>query len=265
MKQTVAILVLGAALLAFTGRTYAEEKPAAVSKSEIEQIVREYILRHPEVLVESVQAHQRRERMAAQQKSREAIAARRSELLEDAVSPVAGKADAPVTIVQFFDYRCAYCRRVAPTLAKLLEEQQNVRMIFRELPILGPESHMAASAALAAHRQGAYLNFHRELMRLNSPATPAVLEETAAKLGLNIARWKTDMNSPEIRTMLAQNQQLAAALGVKSTPSFVVGDELVSGALDRAGFQALIARAAGSTAGAPPAASASRNFSLAPR
>lgn len=209
---------------------------------ETERIVHEYILRHPEVLIDSVRAYQERERTAAERRSREAVVAKRRELFEEATSPVAGQADASVRIVQFFDYNCGYCRRVSPTLEKLLAEQGNPQVIFKELPILGPDSHLAARAALPARRQGAYLKFHRALMDRTSPATPAAIEGTSRKLGLDIARLRADMDSAEIQAILAENQRLASAIGVQSTPSFVIWNELVSGAMDLAGFQALIAK-----------------------
>jgi protein-disulfide isomerase len=268
MKLIAAIV----ALVLSTGWLYGEDRPAVVSKGEIEQIVREYILRHPEVLMESVRAYQERERIAAQQRSREAVVAKRRELFEDTASPATGKADAGIRIVQFFDYNCGYCRRVSPTIAKLLEERPDVQVIFKELPILGPESHLAARGALAARKQGGYLEFHRALMDLKSPANAAAIQETAGKLRLDISRLKADMESPEVQAILAENQRLAGAIAVRSTPSFVIGSELVSGAMDLPGFQALIAKAleqAGAAAApkaeAPLAANAGQSSSRASR
>ena len=114
--------------------------------------------------------------------------------------------------MQFFDYKCGYCRRVSPTLSTLLEKHKNVRMIYKELPILGPDSHMASRAALAAGRQGAYLAFHRELMGLTGPVSPEAIEDTGKKLGLDVARLRVDMSSREVEAMLTQNQRLAAQL-----------------------------------------------------
>jgi hypothetical protein len=115
-------------------------------------------------------------------------------------------------------------------------------MIYKELPILGPDSHMASRAALAARKQGAYLAFHRELMSLNGPLTPAAIEDTGKKLGLDVARLKADMESKEVQGALTQNQRLANAIGVQSTPSFVIGGELISGAMDLTGFEELISK-----------------------
>jgi protein-disulfide isomerase len=220
----------------------AEDLLQGGSKAEIEGIVREYILRHPEVLMESVRAYQEREHLEAQRRSKDAIAMKRRELFDDAASPVAGSANADIAIVQFFDYKCGYCRRVSPIVAKLLEEHKNVRMIYKELPILGPESHLAARAALAAAKQGAYLRFHQELLSLNGPITPAVIEETGKKLQLDVAKLKADIGSKYIEALIIENQRLASAIGIQSTPSFVIGDELVSGALDRSRFEELIAK-----------------------
>ncbi len=251
MKLDTAIVFLSITLLLPACRLYAQDK--SLSRAEIEQIVREYIMRHPEVLIDSVRAHQERERTAAQHKSREAVTAKRRELFEDDTSPVAGKPGAGVAIVQFFDYNCGYCRRVAPTLTKLLEQEQEVHLIFKELPILGPDSHIAARAALAAGKQGAYIPFHQALMGLKSPATMAAIEETGRKLRLDIDRLKVDMNSAEVQAILAQNQRLAHAIGVESTPSFVIGNEVVPGAMDLAAFQALIAKAAEKKTATPAA------------
>ena len=243
MRMNKVIVSLTIAMLICSGRLQGEDVPTARSRADIEKIVREYILQHPEVLMESVQAHRERERVEAQHRSKEAVAANRRDLFDDTTSPVTGRADAEIAIVQFFDYKCGYCRRVSPTLSKLLEEHKNVRVIFKELPILGAESHMASRAALAAAKQGAYLAFHQELMSLNGPITPEAIEGTGRKLGLDLARLKTDMSSKEVEAVLAQNQRLANAIGVQSTPSFVIGGELISGAMDLTGFEELISRA----------------------
>lgn len=219
-------------------------KSGPLSKADIEKIVRDYILAHPEVLMESVQGHREREQAEGQRRSRDAVASNRRGLYEDTLSPVTGPADATVTIVQFFDYKCGYCRRVLPVLTALLEKHKNVRMIYKELPILGDDSQFAARAALAAEKQGAYLRFHRELMNAGGAITPAVIEDTSKKLGLDAKRLRTDMNSMEVQTALMQNQQLAGAIGVQSTPSFVIGGELISGAMDLPQLEALISKGA---------------------
>ena len=231
-----------AILICAGGRLPAQDGSTVLSKADIEKIVREYILQHPEVLMESAQSFQERERAEAQRQSRDAIAVNRRELFDEPSSPRTGTPGAEVTIVQFFDYRCGYCRRVSPTLAKLLEKHGNVQVIYKEFPILGADSHTAARAALAADKQGAYAAFHRELMSLNGPITPAAIEDTARKLDLDVERFRTDMGSREVEGALAQNRRLADAIGVQSTPSFVIGGELISGYMELTRFEELISK-----------------------
>lgn len=140
------------------------------------------------------------------------------------------------------DNRCGYCRKVAPTLSKLAQAN-DVKLIFKELPILGEQSVVAARAALAAHKQGAYLQAHEALLASVEPITLEWAEKLAVKLHLDVAKFKTDMESAETTIALQRNQLLADAIGVRATPSFVAGSELVSGALDMAALQSLISSA----------------------
>jgi protein-disulfide isomerase len=211
-------------------------------RGEIEKIVREYILQHPEVLIQSVQSLQETQRSAMQREAGKVIALRRKDLV-DSGSPAAGHAPGKTPVVMFFDYRCGYCRRSDDAVLKLAEGNSGAYVIFKELPILGQESMMASGAALAADKQGAYVKFHRALMAANGPITLQTLEQTASELGLNLERFRSDMKSPEIAETLQRNRELADALGVRATPSFVIGSELVVGALDPTRFQQLIARA----------------------
>lgn len=216
---------------------------ASPPRSEIEAIVREYILQHPEILMESVQLHQQRQRAAQQHEAGETIANRQKELYNDPASPIVGKASGKVPVVVFFDYRCGYCKLADSTVLQLTTEDSGARVIFKELPILSPESAMAASAALAAHKQGRYVNFHHALMSSKEAITADSLERIASTLALNIEKFRADMRSPDIAESLARNQKLAFDLGVRSTPSFVIGSELVSGTLDEARLKALITKA----------------------
>jgi protein-disulfide isomerase len=229
-------------LLALQPATFAQEPAAkSLSKAEIEQIVREYILKNPEVLIDSVRQYQERERTAQQQRAKDAVTARQAELVSDpatpANKPVSATAKNQVTIVEFFDYRCGYCKKVAPTLTKLLAANPNVRLVYKELPILGPESTVAAKAGLAAEKQGKYVAFHQAMW------TAGNVDAAAKAAGLDAAKLKADMESPAIMALIEKNLALAEALGVTATPTFVVGSEVVAGAVDESGFQALIDKA----------------------
>ena len=225
------------------------QQPAAppANKAQIEQIVKEYILQHPEVLLESVRLYQDREHAAQQQKAKSAVASRQPELLNDPASPAtrpaAAKPGDEITIVEFFDYRCGFCRRVNPTLMKLLAGDPNLRLVFKEFPILGPESVIAAKAGLAAEKQGKYLTYHQAMMTTNATVNAETIEQVAKQAGLDWTRMKTDMESPEIAKTIEKNTALATALDVSATPTFVIGSEMVSAALDTEGFRKLIAKA----------------------
>ncbi len=231
--------------------TQAQEPAKAPTKAEIEQIVKDYILQHPEVLLESVRSMQERDRAAQQQKAKSALTTRKAELLNDptspATQPLASKVADQVTIVEFFDYRCGFCKRVNPTVMKVLADNPKVRLVFKEFPILGPESVIASKAALAAGKQDKYLRFHQAMMTSSAPVSAASVEQVGKEVGLDIAKMRADMEAPETAAIIAKNTELATALDVSATPTFIVGSELVSGALDAAGLQKLIAKAQAET------------------
>jgi protein-disulfide isomerase len=146
-------------------------------------------------------------------------------------------------LVEFFDYNCPYCRRVAPTVVELEEADPDLRLVYKEFPILGPSSQLAARAALASRRQGKYVPFHNALMQATEQVAEETVMETARAVGLDTERLDQDMRDPAIEDAIARNLQLANALGITGTPSFVIGHEVVPGAVDLRTLQSLIARA----------------------
>lgn len=227
-------------------------KPApALTKAEVEQIVKEYLLQHPEVILESVRMFQERQKITQEQKQRNTIVAKQGELLRDADTP--SNIDAKpgeVAIVQFFDYRCGFCKRVLATLSKISAANPNVRLVYKEMPILGPESVMASRAALAVAKQGKYLKFHNALMA-SSAVNMASIEKIAGELGVDVAKMKSDMESAQVNAIIEKNLALGATLEVQATPTFIIGSELYSGAMDEAGFLQMIQRAQPKPAPAP--------------
>ncbi|MDQ2775791.1 MAG: DsbA family protein [Acidobacteriota bacterium] len=211
-------------------------------RAVIEKIVREYILQHPEVIAQAANLYQEHERAAQKVRVKEAVAAKLADLEQDQSSPAAGAARG-VTIVEFFDYHCVYCRRTEPTIENLLRDRPDIKFVFKEFPVLGAESLMAAKASLAADKQGGYLKFHQALMTWPGPITTNTIEQLAMKQGLNVAQLKFDMESPEVQSILARNSELGRQVGVTGTPAFVIGSELVQGAMDAAAFEKLIAQA----------------------
>lgn len=209
----------------------------------LEQIIRRYLLDNPEVLIESLAVYQQQQKQAEEQRRQEAAVANREALAEDPASPVLGNPEGDVLMVEFFDYRCPYCRRVADNVRRAVADDGNVRLVMKEFPILGPDSVLAARAALAAVKQGKYEAFHYALMTGQGQVTEASLKQVAREVGLDVARLERDMQDQEIDAALRRNYGLAEALGINGTPAFVIGNTVVPGAVDLKTLRRLIAEA----------------------
>ena len=201
------------------------------------------------VIAQAANLYQAHEKAAQKQRVR-TIDSKQTDLQHDPSSPATGAPDG-VTVVEFFDYHCGFCRRAEPTVEKLIASHQNVRFVFKEFPILGPESLLAAKASLAADKQGGYLKFHQALMEVPGSIGMDLIEKLAAEQHLDVAKLKADMNSPDIQSSLERNEELGRRLGVNATPSFIIGSELVAGVTDAADLEKLIAQA--KTTGTQPA------------
>ena len=219
------------------------ESPPAPDRDAIREIVREYLIEHPEVIEEAIQVlHERRE-LERRAQARAAIAENGEALRAHPMSPVSGNPEGDVTVVEFFDYRCPHCKRALGPVMALLAGDERVRVVWKEFPILGPVSQFAARAAMAAHRQGRYHELHVALMRWPEELTEAGIVEIAAAVGLDVERLRRDMADPAIVAYLDETARLAQALGIRGTPAFVIGDTLVPGAVDGASLQAMVAEA----------------------
>ena len=209
----------------------------------IDTQIRDYILENPEVILEALRTLEQRRKLAEQEKAREQLALRTDEIFSDPTSPVGWNDDGDITIVEFFDYQCPYCKAVVPTLAQLKKEDDGIRYVYKEWPILGPVSEVAARAALAAEQQGRYEPFHEALMSLPGKFKEADIMKVAESVGLDVARLRQDMNAPETQEALARTRALATALGITGTPAFIIGDNIVPGAVDINRLKALIKQA----------------------
>lgn len=193
--------------------------------------VRDALRRNPDIVVEAINAYQAQEEMRRQVEASAAIAERHDELYNNPAVPDTGPADAAVTLVEFFDYECGYCKRMWPDLQRVMNEVEGVRVVFFEFPILSETSNAAARAALAADQQGKYVEMHDALMRFNGRKSDEVIERLARRIGLDIDQLKADMASPEIEALLAQKRQLAQALSIRGTPALILDGQLMPGAV----------------------------------
>lgn len=225
-------LILSIAVWSGLAKPAAAQALAPAEQEHIERVIHDYLLKHPEVVIEALQAAEAKERQKQAEASRAAIAAKRDELLDDPTAPTGGNPKGNVTIVEFFDYRCPYCKQVQPLIERLLKEDTKLRIIYKEFPILGPPSLFASHVAFVALRQGKYEQFHNAMMAAKGEITEDVILKIAAGVDLDIARLKVDMEAPEIDQAIKRNYDLADALGIHGTPAFVIGDTLIPGAVD---------------------------------
>lgn len=219
------------------------EAPDAARRQEIETIIRDYLRTHPEVVMEALQEMQRREGEARRRQAAEAVRANLAELTQDPASPVGGNPQGTVTVVEFFDYQCGYCKRQHAAMKQLLQADPDVRLVYKELPILGATSLFAARAALAAQKQGKYEALHSALMATDERLSEPGVLQLAAQIGLDVARLEKDMADPSVAAALERNAQLQRALNIRGTPALVIGTEFIAGAADLETLKALVARA----------------------
>ena len=235
LAALAALALLGA--VAAESRAHSAESP---DKGAIEAVVHDYLLRNPEVVGDALRLLQEKRQEEERKRAEAAIGKNGEALRSHPMSPVSGNAGGDVTVVEFFDYQCGYCKRALPVMEDLLQTDTNVRVVWKEFPILGPVSVFAARASMAAARQGRYLPFHLALMR-EAKLTEQKVLEIAGRTGLDMKRLGQDMRDPAIEAYLDETRALARKLGIGGTPAFVVGGTLVPGAIDTARMKELVA------------------------
>ena len=240
----LAVLLMAGAWLAFDPgfgwRGPTSKILAEMSQDEFDRRVHDYVMAHPEVIMDSVNQREARAREKAETDVQKVLQARAAEVFRDPDSPTGGNPNGDVTLVEFFDYNCPYCRQVAPLVTKAEDADSQLRVVYKEFPILGPNSAFAAKAALAAHKQGKYVEFHRALYQLRGAVDQSKAMEVAAAVGLDVVRLKTDMEDSKIQASIQKNLALAQVLRINGTPGFVIGDQILRGATDLNTLQALI-------------------------
>ena len=212
-------------------------------RQAIEGIIHDYLMQNPDVLIEALRGAEDKLNREADAKASKVLTDRRNEIFDDPATPVGGNPRGDVTIVEFFDYRCPYCKQVLPALQTLVKDDRNLRFIYKEMPVLGSVSVTAAHAALAAQRQGKYEVFHNAMMGTKGQISDETVFKVAGSVGLDIDRLKQDMTAPEIERAIKSNLALADALNIRGTPGFIIGNRIVPGALDLETLKDMIADA----------------------
>ena len=234
------------ASLTLTRPAAAETQFSPAQRAEIVQIIRDALKTDPSILREATQALRADNEARQAEASRAAIAAHRAHLVSPS-DPVAGNPQGDVTIVEFFDTRCPFCRRLEPAMDALLGQDHGIRLVYKDLPILGPASVLGSKALLAAQAQGGYERLRAALMQLPPDTTESMVQVAAERAGLDWTRLKRDMADPAVQRRIDANLQLAEALKIEGTPALVVGGDMVSGAVGLAELRKIVAgaRAAG--------------------
>ncbi|MGE3476700.1 MAG: DsbA family protein [Rhodospirillaceae bacterium] len=246
LRTRVSAMAISALALSGLVTAPAFAQNAALSdaqKKEVRALVREYILANPEIITEAVSLLQDKEEKAKASKVVAAINANKAALFTPPEATVIGNPKGDVTVVEFFDYNCGYCKQVYPTVMETLKEDGKIKLVLKEFPILGPGSVVASQAALAARKQNKYQDFHMAMLSHRGQLNEDSIMKIAADVKLDVKKLREDMKAPEITEILKKNHQLAQDLGIEGTPAIVVGETLVPGALQKDHLKELIADA----------------------
>ncbi len=249
IQRTTLFTLLAAAAVSHSAFAQAPAPAAApaanqpVTRGEIPALVKEALLNEPEIIMQVAQKLREKQEEAAKKQAADGLKKHKDNLFNNPDSPVVGPNDADVTIVEFFDYHCGYCKHMLPVINDLMKEDKKVRFVFKEFPILSEDSVLAARAALAVNRvaKDKYFAFHQELMKANVKYDEKMLLDTAKKVGVDPAKVKAEMEKPELTAILDKNREIAGALGISGTPALVMGDSITPGAIDLPTIKQMVA------------------------
>jgi protein-disulfide isomerase len=223
-------LALGAAPQAASAQGVSD-----VQRSDIEKIVREYLIAHPEVLEEAMSELSKRQAAADAEKHQASIAKNADTIFNSQRGVTIGNKDGDVTFVEFFDYNCGYCKRAMADMLDLMKADPKLKVVLKEFPVLSQGSVEAAQVAVAVRMQDPtgkkYLDFHQKLLGGRGAADKARALAAAKEAGLDMAKLEKDLGSPEVKATLEENLKLAESLGMNGTPSYVIGKQIVIGAV----------------------------------
>jgi len=236
-----AIILLCGADKPVPGVAASDAQFSPAQKAAVEKIVHDYLVEHPEAVYDAIKALQAKDQAQRAETAKKVIAEQGDALKHDPASFVAGNPNGDVTMIEFFDYNCGYCRGVAPTVQSLLSDDKKLRVVIKEWPIKGNDSIAAARVSVAAARQPNFLTFHFALLASEGHVGEAEALAVARKSGLDMEKLKADMAAVKPDDIIKQNEALAGKIGIDGTPAFIVGDKLIPGAASAEEFKSAIA------------------------
>jgi protein-disulfide isomerase len=239
-KTLAALLVVFSIGVAARPAAAQEDQPLTPRQVEaVRKVVKAYLMEHPEVISDAIEALREKMRVEADSDAKKAIDAYKDELFNAKDDPVAGNPKGDVTLVEFFDYNCGFCKQTMDAMFDAVKADGKVKLVFKEFPILTDDSVVGSRIALAAVKQGKYDDIHRAFMKYHGRLDEKAMWKLAADAGINIDQVKRDVAAPEIDKQLHRNMELAHALDISGTPAFVIGDHILSGAMEQAVFRQL--------------------------
>jgi protein-disulfide isomerase len=236
LSSALFVLALSAAPQVAAAQTFSDGQ-----RSEIETIVKNYLVSHPEVLEEAMNELSKRQAAAEAEKHEASVAQNSETIFNSPRGVMVGNKDGDVTFVEFFDYNCGYCKRAMADMLDLMKSDPKLKIVLKEFPVLSEGSVEAARVAVAVRMQDPsgkkYLDFHQKLLGGRGPADKARALAAAKDAGLDVARIEKDLASPEVRATIEENFKLAEAMGMNGTPSYVIGKQIVVGAIGLDGLK----------------------------
>jgi protein-disulfide isomerase len=240
IRSTFVVVLLLCASFLPSRADAAEDTFNRAQKTALDRMIRDYIMQHPEVIMDSMQAMQEREQLAQERLQSERVTSLNEAIERNPRDPVMGNPDGDVTLVEFFDYQCGYCKQMLDPLLDFAHRDGNLRIVLKEMPILGPASMFAARASLAAHKQGKYEAFHVALMRLRGRLSEPAIFQTAVEIGLDMEQLQKDMDAPAVMEQIRNSRELSEALAIRGTPAFIIGGKIIPGAMKEGQLRDLV-------------------------
>lgn len=220
--------------------TMSAAQAAAPDKAIIKQMVQEVLDENPDMLIDALERLRDKSQAGDKTGGNKILAELRKELERDPGTFIAGNPNGDITVVEFFDYRCGYCKRASPVVEQLLKKDGRIRLALKEFPILGPDSLIASRAAIASIEQGKYEPFHGALMAASGSLSEDRIMRIASDVGLDTVKLRQDMESPAVKKIIKRNHEIARKLEISGTPSFIIGDTLAPGFVDLEQLQWLV-------------------------
>tara|TARA_B100000575_G_scaffold286892_1_gene284306 strand:- start:189 stop:989 length:801 start_codon:yes stop_codon:yes gene_type:complete len=240
------ILFVSICAISLLSHTYAQAKSKATfSKNQTEQIfklIERYIDNNPEVVLKALEKIQNKEKEELATEQKRQIDQNKKLLFSNPTGMILGNPQGTISIVEFFDYQCGYCKKMLRVLIKATKDNPDLRVLLKEYPILGPMSFTAAQASLASLKQDKYKDFHQSLMFMNGRISERAIFKIAKEVGLNIEKLKADMADPEIFSIINSTRELGQKLAIRGTPALVVNNEIIPGAISLNRLQNLISK-----------------------